>query len=59
MKIKKYELVANWSAKEAEDYINEKIRLGWQPFGSLSYTFDPRCAGFVYVQALVLYEDNE
>ena len=34
----------------------ERIKLGWQPFGGISITYDPDRDDFVFAQAMVKYE---
>lgn len=58
MKILKYRIVSNRRASEVESKINELLKKGWVPFGSLAYSYDNREGCLVYAQPITLIEDE-
>lgn len=52
MEVSKYKIIQATSAQELQALVNEAIREGWQPYGSIAFD------GMQYVQPMVL-EDNK
>lgn len=55
MKIVEYQVIRTGSSEEFVELVNEALLEGWQPFGAM--TTGPRPDGFLFIQAVVKYED--
>jgi len=57
MKIIEYDTATSDSEQTLKEFINKKIKNGWQPLGGIAIAISPEDHD-VYSQALVKYEKN-
>lgn len=62
MEVENYAILESDEVTELVKLVNNNIRLGWQPFGSMTiksykcFEYDEWCTKYIYYQAIVKYK---